>query len=249
MTVRAALVAALAWALPQAAEAQTRPNGFYMVFGGTILFPGTANLNDTGCPATAQFLNCSVQQQVSGGTGGGGFGGVGYRVLPWLRTEIRGGVGGTSAQGSLVNNGTTNLYQADYSNFSALANAYVDIAPFLAPGTLGPFEPYVGVGLGIAVNEIHNIRFTVPNQTVFPQGGTTTQFAWAATIGTGIRLSAIGLPQSMLFDVAYRYRDFGNVRSDAGVATLSGGGSFVASSGFETRARAHGIDLALRVEF
>jgi opacity protein-like surface antigen len=259
--VRAAVVASLAWLLPQVAAAQTQapwpnpqPSRFYVVLGGTIAFPGSADLTDTGCPNRAQWLSCSgATQQVHGNTGGGGFGGVGYRVLPWLRTELRLGVGGTSANGDVL--GNDNLmahYTADYSTFSALANGYVDIAPFLAPGSLGPFEPYVGAGVGTSVNTIHNIHFSnpsIPNQLVSPQGGSTTQFAWAATIGTGIRLSAIGLPNSILFDIAYRYRDFGHVRTQPGTATIGGGFTFQATSGFETRARSHGIDLAVRVEF
>jgi opacity protein-like surface antigen len=223
------------------------PSPWYVVAGGSVLFSGgRTDLRDRDC-TTSVFLPCGTPASIEGDGGGGVFGGVGYRVSPWLRAELRVGYGWSDAEGTSSFPGFPGVVRGQYSSISALVNAYIDLAPLFFRG-LGGFEPYIGGGIGIASNRIRSVTTDVfaggvyLHTLTFP-GGTHTDFAWTVVVGTGYRLS-----RNVLLDVAYRYRDFGKAQSDAGTASSNVFGTFP-TNGFESRALAHGIDLAVRYEF
>ena len=215
---------------------------WYAVVGGSALFTGgSADLRDRDCGNINSILPCGTPASMHGSGGGGIFGGLGYRWSPWLRTELRVGYGWSDAKGDTNIPGFPATVEGKYSSVSSLVNAYVDLASFFP---LGRFEPYIGGGIGIAQNRVRSIVVNSTGGGVLTlPSGTNTSFAWTVALGTAYRLSP-----NFLIDVAYRYRDFGMARSDAGTGTSSLGFSFP-TNGLESRALAHGIDLAIRYEF
>jgi opacity protein-like surface antigen len=232
---------------PPRASFVSAPSPWYAVVGGAVLFSGgSTDLRDRDC-STSPFLPCGVTASIQGDGGWGVFGGIGYRFSPWLRGELRVGYGESQAEGDSNFPGFPGKVHGRYSSLSALVNAYVDIAG-LFPGGMGGFEPYIGAGIGVSNNRIRSVTTDVFAGAVFLHtlsfpGGDNTEFAWTVSAGVAYRLS-----RNMLIDVAYRYRDFGMVRSDPGLASSTLFGTFP-TNGFESRALAHGIDVAIRYEF
>jgi opacity protein-like surface antigen len=230
--------------------------GLYAVVGGSVAFEGgSATLNERNCNS-AVFIPCNVPANMKSEGGWGIFGGIGYRFVRWFRGEVRVGYGEASARGTTAFPGEFTNVTADFNTSSVMFNGYVDFAGFATPGFFGIFEPYVGAGVGAARNRAKNIRFvsgplggapfadapyTVP-------GGTHTDLAYNVSVGTGVRLTQLGLP-NWLFDIAYRYRDFGISRTAPGPVINIFGASIGNVQGFEVPARAHGVDFALRYEF
>jgi len=236
--------------------------GFYIVGGGNIMFDGRGDANfDGNCGDPARLAPCGVNSRVDTRNGFGGFAGVGYRFLPWLRGELR--LGGGTVDGKVSTDPMPPTYvgfhtvAANVDTIVGQANAYIDFAGFLPAGTLGAFEPYIGAGAGAGRVRISNV---VETSTARPAGdlllhpgGETTNFVWNAGIGTAVRLSAFGLPRGLLLDVGYRYDDYGTVRTNSGTLVLStpGGGltPLKFQNGFSGHGQGHGVEIALRYEF
>jgi opacity protein-like surface antigen len=236
----------------KAPAATWAPKNWYVTGGGTILFSGgSTSVRDRDCSGINSNIPCDADSKLKGDGGWGLYGGVGYRFTRWMRGEVRIGYGEASASGTVFfpGGGDINNFGGDFSAFTTMFNAYLDIAGLMAPGTFGRFEPYVGVGIGFSHNRETNVHGTfittgIQNPQTFP-GGSSTEFAWNVSAGTAYRIT-----NQWLFDIAYRYRDAGHVRTDPGTAVSSLGPGFsVPTNGFDTRARAHGVDLGLRYEF
>ncbi len=135
----------------------------------------------------------------------------------------------------------------DVAAWTGMVNGYVDLASFL-PVDLGPFQPFVGAGAGVSRNRLDRTTLSFPSipQIVATPGGTTTNFAWMVTAGTGIRLD-----DGLTLEIAYRYTDFGKVESDRGAATRfrPSGATALAIDGTEANLRSHGISIGLRHAF
>ncbi|MDF2867533.1 MAG: putative heat resistant agglutinin 1 protein [Gammaproteobacteria bacterium] len=134
--------------------------------------------------------------------------GIGYRISPLLRTDLT---------YTLRNQFDYSKYFAsenytrvmDIKNQTLMANIYVD-ANGICGVDFGRFNPYVGVGVGMARNETSNaITYNhKPNGTDFPAIETFSKnsFAWQFTAGT-----AISLTDNLSLDVGYRLVDLGKI--------------------------------------
>ena len=83
---------------------------------------------------------------------------LGTRLLPWLRADLSLGYRfAIDYQGNanFLAVGTHEPVAADLESWNGMVNAFVDLAP-LSGTDLGPFQPYVGAGVGVA----HNLRPT-----------------------------------------------------------------------------------------
>lgn len=80
-------------------------------------------------------------------------------------------------------------------------------------------QPFVAGGAGAARNEADDVTYAfpgiAPDAVTVVQGGDHSDFAWAAAAGASFRLTA-----AASLELAYRYADLGEVRTDAGEATI-----------------------------
>ena len=178
--------------------------------------------------------------------------GIGYRLGPAFRAEAlltyRPGLALGARANFLATPGPQPV-SADLESLSALAVGYVDLVGLGVP-KLGPVEPYIGAGIGLARHDIGRVAFAFPGlgataATVI-RGGGSTRFAYLLTAGGAMRLT-----DRLVLDVAYRYSDLGEVRTAAGPATITRT-SFrrvLDIAGTEAEMAAHGVTAGLRVEF
>ena len=94
---------------------------------------------------------------------------------------------------------------ADLSSLSGLLTAYVDL-PGLGLPRLGPFNPFIGVG--VARLEIDDTRMTFPKTTTLVPGARRVNLAWILMTGVATSLS-----ETVTLDLAWRYTDLGDVET------------------------------------
>lgn len=147
--------------------------------------------------------------------------GIGYRLLPWLRSELS-----VNYKPDLAFDGQANFLhlkgaQPVHGNLDSISfflSGFVDLP------TLGPLQPFLGLGGGIARNAIGDVTYGFPElgprARTRVAGGTETNFAWFAGAGVSVALSAV-----IKLDIGYRYTDLGKVRTDASRATIVRPGS------------------------
>jgi opacity protein-like surface antigen len=176
---------------------------------------------------------------------------VGKQILPWLRSEIA-----LSYHPDMPFRGQANFrgvtggqpVSARADSLSGTANIFLDIAGL--PGVnLGRFHPYLGGGAGLAHNRLGEMTYDFPGNTglhriTITPAGEKTGAAFMATIGTGIAVS-----DRILLDIAYRYTDLGQVRTDAGKAFLNHIPSGIDIAETWAPLRTHGIVAGLRYLF
>ena len=93
---------------------------------------------------------------------------------------------------------------ATVSTYTAMLNIYKDL------GRWRGIVPYVGVGIGVAYNEVDDVFFTQnPGLVNRIRGNSDLAFAWSVMAGFGYQIS-----NRAVLDFGYRYIDFGSVRSD-----------------------------------
>jgi opacity protein-like surface antigen len=175
---------------------------------------------------------------------------VGRQLLPWLRGEFaltfRPDMS-YRAQANFRNVPGEQPVTGSADSLSGTANLYLDIAGL--PGVrLGRFRPYLGGGIGAAHHWLEEMTYRFPGLTAhkvtITPSGQNTDFAFMATVGTGIVLT-----ERVILDIAYRYTDMGRIYTDAGTMYLNNlpAGEAVA----ETWAplRTHGIFAGIRYLF
>jgi opacity protein-like surface antigen len=210
--------AALAWS--STAPAQSPPLNLYVRVDGGVSIPANKGSGE------------SVDN--SGLVGGG----VGLKILPFLRTDVtvsyRTGYHDTTTDMSVP--GTTVTAKADIKSLVGMVNAYYDFP------TLAGFTPYVGGGVGAARNETSTINFAANGAAIGSQNGATrTDFAWQ--IGGGF---AYALLPTIALDAGYHYLDAGHTQSgNTGVI----GGVAVTGLAGTGRLKAHEITAGIRVGF
>ena len=222
-------------------------------------------------PTETEFLdkNCESESPVPLYGCGPGTDGAPYRSVGEFGTvaALEVGIGGTVAPAlrlealveyrpSLTFSGRANLLaperrqavSADLSVLSGMVAAYLDL-PALGLPRLGPFDPFVGAGVGVARIKTGETRMMFPATTTIVPGARRSDFAWMLTAGVATALS-----ESATLEVAWRYSDLGTAE------TATGGGQVVwrdrsreplilDQAASEAYLKSHGIRFSLRQLF
>lgn len=111
-------------------------------------------------------------------------------------------------------------------------------------------QPFVAAGAGAARNEVDEVSFSFPgispDAVTVIQGGDHADFAWTAAAGLSYRLT-----ESTSLELAARYTDLGEIRTDAGEATIvRPRGTFTLDiAGTHADLETLGVGLSLRYRF
>jgi len=137
---------------------------------------------------------------------------------------------------------------ADLSALSGMVAAYADL-PALGLPKLGPFDPFVGAGIGVARIWTGETQMMFPRTTTHVPSGQRTGLAWMVTAGVATTLN-----ESTTLELAWRYSDLGTAE------TGTGSGQVVWRDGSrdplplnlaptEARLSSHGLRLSVRYVF
>lgn len=153
--------------------------------------------------------------------------GAGYQVNNWFRADVTGEYR-TPARYSAYENytGSPNCptpsgyacldgYHGSVMNGVFLANGYVQL------GTYYGVTPYVGAGVGVAVNQfsgVTDVGLTNPGAYGTAASHTDTHLAYAFMAGITYNLTP-----NVKLDVGYRYLDMGNITSGPINCTVNNG--------------------------
>ncbi|GAX62735.1 opacity protein and related surface antigen [Candidatus Scalindua japonica] len=99
------------------------------------------------------------------------------------------------------------FFEADIKSTAYMFNGYYDL-----PVKLARFRPFVGVGVGIAHNDLDDIDWIFPPFSGEIPGGRETDFAWQVMAGTTFKVN-----DRFALDLGYRYYDAGDIVKDAGL--------------------------------
>ncbi len=156
-------------------------------------------------------------------------GGFGYKFLNWFRADVTADhrfaadFEGTSSVTGYLSDSRRD--RAKFDSTTVLVNGYLDL------GTWYGFTPYVGAGVGVAVNQLqdYNLRVTCltidcgdplrPQDVVKVPSRQTTDLAWALMGGV-----AVDVGGGFQVDVGYRSVNLGEARirfPDTDAATRS----------------------------
>ncbi len=134
---------------------------------------------------------------------------------------------------------------ADADSLAAFVIGAVDLS---RPGWR--FQPFVAAGAGAARNTVDSVRYDFPglglDAATVVQGGTHTDFAWTAAAGLSFRLN-----DTASLELAARFTDLGEVRTDSGTARILRAAETFDLDIAGTRADLHatGVTLGLRYRF
>ena len=176
---------------------------------------------------------------------------LGKRLLPWLRADLSLGYRfAIEYQGNanFLAVGTHEPVAVDLESWNGMVNVFVDLAD-LSGTDLGPFQPYVGAGMGVAYNQLGRMTYLFPQNprkhkiSVTPEGE-RTNFAYRLVVGTGIVLN-----EKVTLDLSAYYTDLGEVGTDAGVMALNNIPAGIQIDETATDLRAFGVGLGLRYDF
>lgn len=221
--------------------------------------PGSAAFTDTDCSSTAPaaLYGCG-----SGGDGapyrsagdfgtvpavelavGYGSGAVRFEVLAEYRLPFD-----FNGRANFLAPERRQSVSAEVSSVSGMLAGFVDLAGLGLPRP-GPFAPFVGAGIGAAHTRIGETTMTFPATTTTVPGGSRTDMAWMATAGVALEVS-----ERATLDLAWRYTDLGEIRTDRGAGRVDWRDGSRAPRPLDlapTRARlaGHGVRLSLRYAF
>ena len=202
-------------------------NDGYVRLGAAAALSADIRFVDEDCTSTvpAAYFGC-----VDGPDGRpigayGGFGtapavdlALGRRLNDWFRAEV--------AVGYLWNatfEGQSNFLGVEFgtapvdmtaTSFTVMAHGYVDLLA-VTGHVPGRFQPFLSGGLGLSHNTVNSATYAFPSlgagdATIVPPDA-STHLAWSLGAGVGI-----GLSDTLVLDVAYRFVDRGKVRSRRG---------------------------------
>ena len=236
------------------------PDAFYVRAGVAFDWPQEARFTDEDCTSEspAALYGCGTGSDGVPFNTLGDFGtiagfelGIGRVATPLLRLEAI-----VQYRPDASFEGRANFLEAtrrqdvhtDVSSLSALVAAYADL-PELGVPRLGPFSPFAGAGIGLSRIEVDETRMEFPRTMTIVPGGTRTNLAWMVTAGVAVALS-----ERMTLDIAWRYTDFGTVRTGRGqgfVVWRDGSREPLELDLAETRAdlSSHGVVTSLRYVF
>jgi opacity protein-like surface antigen len=233
----------------------------YLRAGAGVDWSQDARFRDRDCAAThpPALFGCVLGRDGRPLGAYGDFGtspslevGIGYRLLPALRSEaqlIYHPGFDYSGEANFLGVTGPQPVTAELETLSALLVGYLDLARLGVP-SFGPVEPYIGGGAGLSRHSISPVSYRFPglgaNAATIVQGGTNTGFAFMLTGGAALPLS-----DRVTLDVGYRYLDLGKVRTEAGPARIVRRtfDRTLDIAGTETRLTSHGLSASLRVGF
>ena len=148
--------------------------------------------------------------------------GLGHTIMPALRIEAL-----VQYRPRFTLTGHANFLQttgrqevsARLSSLSGMFAAYVDL-PQLGVPRLGPFNPFVGGGVGASSIDIGKTRMKFTRTRTIVPGGHQVNFTWMLTAGVSTSLT-----DRLTLDLAYRYTDSGLCRNRRGESRESSIGS------------------------
>ncbi len=139
--------------------------------------------------------------------------GAGWRFNANLRADLTLGYRGWYELDDGDRFAPPNQFSADITSWAFMANYYWD---FTVPWQV---KPYVGGGVGVASNEVDDVRGTTPlapGLTATAPGDTVSDVAWAVMAGASVPINP-----GLAFDVGYRYIDLGDAESGSGVLSCA----------------------------
>lgn len=184
--------------------------------------------------------------------------GAGYQFNSWFRTDLTAEYRYASFQANdelLWNNGAgsmnvlRNYYRGNISTFTAMLNGYVDL------GTWHGITPFVGAGVGVANQRLHGITDngynnlyagpgapgTSPTSGVY-RASSKTSFAWALMAGLAYNVNS-----RLKLEMAYRYMNFGKVKSAVPTCAAFGPGPQACTSSLQfARSGSHDFKIGMR---
>jgi len=188
---------------PAAAEPADATRGLYFRFDIGVSQSTGADIKDKDFAGSAIICgdaNCTVPGKLKDvGAGVVLSGGIGYRFSPHVRGDLILGFRGYLLNASDAAVPPTK-FKAPVISSSAMASGYYDFA------TSG-WTPYVGVGLGLAVNDIRTV-------TVDNGAGLNGSFSGGAKAGAaGAIMAGVGIPLSArtALDIGYRFVSLGKL--------------------------------------
>ena len=230
--------------------------GPYLRLGAGVQWPETSALKDQRCSSTSPpaLFGC---EQGDDGRSLGAYGGfdqapvvdaaVGYRWTPWLRTEALLNWSpqlNVSAQSNFLGAGPNQPVSSSANGLAGFGVLYVD-GPSLAT-----VRPFVGAGLGAARTSLADVTYRFPaissDAVTVTSGGSSTSFAYLLTAGVSIPVS-----ERLDLDLAYRWTDFGTVKTNAGSAKIvrPAGRSNLEIAGTEIDLQSQAVLASLRFRF
>jgi opacity protein-like surface antigen len=183
--------------------------GWYLRGQVGVGMNGAVGFETQPIPANAAFATKSIGDSPFVGAG------VGYEWNKWLRVDVTGEYR-AKTQVSVLGHYTqppaptvfVDTFQGNVSSWVFLANAYVDL------GTWDCFTPFVGAGIGTAVNTVSDFSDVSPTVPGGPgssfgvgRGASTWNLAWALYAGLTYNVSP-----SLKLDLTYRYLSLGKAK-------------------------------------
>lgn len=169
-------------------------------------------------------------------------GGFGIRINPLFRVDLT-----TAYLPSLDLKGAGTGAAAGFNGHASLksllslGNVYLDLDGW-RPHLLGPLQPYVAAGFGIAQNELGTATAMKAGVPLTLTGTTQSNFAWSLGAGVGYALTA-----HLTLDASYRYLNLGGLRT--GTTATSIAGSAIVTAAKSDDLVVHVISLGLRYAF
>lgn len=204
---------------PPAAAQVSLPAGLYgrgdlgAGFGQSITFRDT-NADAANCDLCGALFPSSTGHGLVFGAG------VGYRLTPSLRADLTVDYLTPVAVDGHSTAAPSSTGSANLDSIVSLVNGYVDLAGAF-PNWFGSFQPYVSAGIGVARNHLGTTTGVSGLVGPFMLGEASwMNFAWALGAGVGY-----GLTPRVTIDLAYKYMDLGEVRTNA--TLIAGGAAFL----------------------
>jgi opacity protein-like surface antigen len=218
----------------------------YVRFGLARESSGNAIVVDRDCASTEPpaLFGCGVGARGEFGDATGfelAAGAEGARARVELAVTERRGLR-LRANANFTDAGDEQPVRADASSRAAMLIASIDVAP-----DTWLIRPFVSIGAGMARNELGTTTYDFPGLssgalTIVP-GGTNDAFAFTAAAGASVQVAT-----GLYVDLAARYNDLGEFRSEAGESLIVRADRTLRIPIDATRAdlRTSGISLSIR---
>jgi len=234
-----AMPALVLFAAPAAAQVVLPPGGYIRAEAGMGIHAKQVFVDSEPDAANCDLCNSNFPVTIEDSAVVGG--NLGMRYTENLRADI-----GIDYLTSSTVKGYNSLElpssgSAKLDSFVALLNGYVDF-PELPGGLVGPFVPYVTVGLGLAHHDLGRLAGTAPGGAFSISGANRTNFAYAVGAGLSYPLSPL-----LTADVQYRYLDLGSLNT--GTALTEGGPPVQVTAAKTGSIAVHAVTIGIRFGF